>query len=112
LADAWKVIRSDSDDKRSFHVISIIRSVVLDLVVPVAAEMIETEAVGFRIDDVQEAGFKADKLRGIYLALEDGILHSLPEVETSLGGPAQAGFSGGRGGGDVVGDEDVHEFEI
>jgi hypothetical protein len=74
--------------------------------------MIEAEAVGFWVDDLEEAGFERDELRGIHLALENGGLDSLAVVEARLGSTPQAGFPGGSRGGDIVSDEDIHGFEI
>jgi len=62
-----------SNDKRSFHIITIIRAVVLDLVVPVAAEMVEAETVGFGIDDVEQASFEGHELRRIDLGRRAGL---------------------------------------
>jgi len=106
------VAASNSNHKRAIDVITLFGSVVLDLVVPVAAEMIETETVSLEIDDVEQAGFECYELRRIHLALEDRGLDALAVIKTSFGGPPQAGFPGRGGGGDVVGDEDIHGFEI
>jgi hypothetical protein len=91
--------------------------VVLDFVMPVATKMIETKAIRFWINDVEKLGFEGNELRGVNLALEDGILNTLAVVETGLGDPAESRFSRRRGGGNVVGGEDIHEdlklkFEI
>lgn len=42
-----KVNGQDLNDKRAVNVIAIFRAVMLDFVMPVAAEVIETEAIGF-----------------------------------------------------------------
>lgn len=96
-----------SDDKGSFDVVAFFGTVVFDFVVPVAAEVVEAEAIGLGVDDGEELGFELDELSGIYLALEDGVLDSLAEVEAGLRGTAETRFPGGSGGGDVVGDEEV-----
>ena len=41
----------NSDDKCSFDIVAIVRAVVLNFVMPVAAEVIETKAVGFGVND-------------------------------------------------------------
>jgi hypothetical protein len=56
-------------------------------VVPVAAKVIETEAVCFWIDDIEELGFEFDELSRIHFALEDGVLDALAVVETGFGDP-------------------------
>lgn len=101
-----------SNDKRSFDVIAILCAVVLDFVMPIAAEMIEPEAVCVQIDDVQQASLQCNELRGIHLALKNRVLDALTEVEARLGGPAQARLSSGSGGRNIVGNEDIHGFEI
>ena len=83
--------KRNSDDKRSFDVVSLICAVVLDFVMPVAAEVIETKAVSLGVDDAEQTGFQGDKLRGIDFTLEDGVLDALAEIEAGLGGAAQAG---------------------
>ena len=89
-----------------------VRPMMLDLVVPVAAEMVEAEAVGFQIDDVQQARFEGDELGGIHFALEDRGLDALAVVETGFGGAPQAGFAGGRDAGIVVGEEMGKDGEV
>ena len=98
----------ESENERAFNIISLFGAVMFDFVLPIGAEMIEAEAVGFGIDDVDEPVFEVDELGGIDLALEDGILDALAEVEAGFGGPSEAVFAGGGGGADVVGDEDIH----
>ena len=71
-----------------------------------------TKAVGFQIDDVQKTGFEADQLRRIHLAFEHGILNALTEIEAGFRRAAEAGFAGWSAGGNIVGDENIHTFEI
>jgi hypothetical protein len=101
-----------SNDKCSFDVVAIMGAVVFDFVMPVAAEMIETETVGVQVDDVEQPGFERDKLGRIHLALEDRVLDALAVIEAGLGGAAQAGFSGGGGGRHVIGDQDIHTIDV
>jgi hypothetical protein len=46
-----KIVRRASDDKRSVHIIAFLCAVMLDLVVPVATQVVETQAIGLRIND-------------------------------------------------------------
>lgn len=101
-----------SNDKRPFDIITIFRSVMLHFMMPVTAQMVEAQAVGFGIDNIQQSRFKGDKLCWIHFALEDGVLNPLAIVEASFGRAPQTGFSDGRAGRDIVSDEYIHEFEI
>jgi len=65
----------------------------LDFVVPVTAEVVEAETVGFRINDLEKPRFKGDQLGGIHLALEYRILDALPEIKAGLRCAAQAAMS-------------------
>jgi len=53
---------------------------VVDAMVPVGAKMIEPQTVSLQIDDFQEPTLQSDKLCGIHLALENGILNTLSVV--------------------------------
>jgi len=101
-----------SNNERSLDIVAGIGPMVLDLVLPIRAEVIEAQAVGFRVDDVKQAVFKHHELGRVHLALENGILHSLAIIETGLGSAAQAGLANRGCGGNIVSDEDVHENRI
>lgn len=107
-----KMVSESSNDKRSFHIVAVFCAMMLNLVMPIAAKMVKPETVGFRINDVEKAGLESNELGGIDLTLEDGVLDALAVVEAGLGGAPQPGLPGGRGGGDVVSDEDIHGFVI
>ena len=87
-----------SNDKRPLNIITLFRSVMLHFVVPVAAEVVKAQAVGFGIDNIQQSCFEGDKLGWVDFALEDGVLNPLAIVEASFGRAPQAGFPGGRDG--------------
>jgi len=48
-----------SQNQRPFNVISLFRAVMFNAMVPVGAEMIESEAVGFVVDNLKESGLKS-----------------------------------------------------
>jgi len=75
---------------------------------PVSAEVVKADRVLLRVHDRKELIFDFDELPGIYLALKDGVLHSLSIVEACLGYLAQPCPSSGCGGGDIVGDQGIH----
>jgi hypothetical protein len=56
----------------------------------------------------KEALLEKSELPGVHLALEYGVLHPLAEILAGLGHTAQAALASFGGGGDIVGDEDVH----
>ena len=88
-----KMNRQDLYDKRAVNVIAIFRAVMLDFVMPVAAEVIETEAIGFQIDDAEQARLECDELCGIDFAFKNRGLDALSVVETGFSGAPQAGFT-------------------
>jgi len=100
------------NDKCSFNVIAVIGTVVFDLVMPIAAQMIKTKAVGFQVNDFEQPRLQRNKLGGIHLALKDRILDPLAEIEASLGSAAQAGFPSGSGGRYIVSDQDIHGLGV
>ncbi len=81
----------------------------LDAVIPVFSEQINSQAVGLRIDDLEQAIAHSDELPGIDETLEDGVLHALAVIEACLGGLAKPSASGRRNSGDIVSDQDLHE---
>ena len=101
-----------SNNERSFDVVAGVGPMVLHLVLPIRAEVIEAQAVGLRIDDVKQAAFEHHELRRVNLALENRILHALAIIETGLGSAAQAGLANRGCGGNIVSDEDVHENDL
>lgn len=46
--------------KCSFDIVSIVRSMVFNFMMPIATEMIEAEAVGFWFDNGEEFGLEGD----------------------------------------------------
>ena len=85
---------------------------VVNAMVPVGAEMIETQTVGLRINDFQEPVLQGYELRGIHLALENGILNALAIIKACFGCSSQTGSTRRSGGGNIIGDENIHGFEI
>jgi hypothetical protein len=100
------------EDERAFDVVVIVLAVVLNLLLPVFSKMVDANTVGFLIDDGKEFPPKLNELRVIHLALEDGILNALAVVEAGFRNLAEAFLSGFCDGGNVVGEEDIHGFEI
>ena len=66
------------------------RAHVLDTSPPVGPEVIETQAVLPVIDLIDQTMLQDCPLRRVYDAFENGILHPLAEVFTSLGHPIEA----------------------
>jgi len=81
---------------------------VFDASLPVGTEVVETDAIFFRVDDVKEFIFAVGPLGGIDFHFEDGVLDTLSVVETGFGGVPQPAFSLGSCGGNIIGDEDIH----
>jgi len=81
---------------------------VLDAVAPATAEVVVAEAVLARVDLVLQAELQAGPLLRVDVALEDGALDALAEVEACLGDAAEAAPALGGGGGDVVADDNEH----
>ena len=96
------------DDQGAVEIEGRLGSDVLDTAFPVFAQEIVAEAVVGGIDERLEAVLELGPLSGVDLAFEDGVLDALAEVEAGLGHVAEAFVPVGRGGGDVVGDEDQH----
>ncbi len=98
------------DNERGFGVDAGFGTVVFDAVFPVVAEVIEAEAVGFEVGDLEEVVFKEDPLVVGEVAFEDGVLDALAVVEAGSGDLAKAFLSRGGCCADVVADEDEHVF--
>jgi hypothetical protein len=106
-ATAWGS-RGGSEDERSVDVVVIVFTVVLDLLLPVFSKMVDSDAVGFRVDDGKQLSSELHELGMIHFALEDGVLDALAVVEAGFRNLAEPLLSGFGDGGNVVGEEDVH----
>src|SRR5439155_16856242 len=77
---------------------------------PVAAEKIEAETVFDRIDDPKQARLERDELRGIDLAFEHGMLHTLTEAYACLGDAREPALARVRLRTDVIRHQDKHSI--
>ena len=80
--------------------------------IPVFSQQVDSHAVSLRVDNFEQPIAHGDELARIDQTLEDGILHTLPVVETSFGCLPQSSPSGRRNGGDIIGDQDLHTTEL
>jgi len=64
---------------------------VFNLLLPVFSEVIDSDAIGFGLNDGEKFISKLDELGWVYFALEDGILHTLPVIQTGLGDLSESG---------------------
>lgn len=78
----------------------------LDATAPVAAQEVAAKAVGRGMDKAKEPVLQFRPLRGIYIALEHGVLHTLTVIEACLRHPCESPTSLWRHGRDVVRHED------
>ena len=89
------------------------RPVMLYPLIPILPQHVNAQAVGLRINDLQEAIADGDQLTRIDQAFEDGVLHALAVIEARLGRLTKSPAAGRGDGGDVVGDKDLHaEVEL
>src|SRR5688572_18417403 len=79
-----------SNDEWALEVQRRLGAVMLEAALPVGAEIVEPQAVGLRVDDLQQAVLEFGELRRIELALEDRVLHALAAVQAGPGDLAQA----------------------
>jgi hypothetical protein len=101
------------EDERGVDVVIVVFPVVLNLLLPVFAKMIDSDAIGFHVDDGKQFCPELDEACVIDLAFENGVLDTLAVVEAGLGDLAEAFLAEFCDGGDVVGDQYVHlRFEI
>ena len=96
------------DDQGAIDIEGGLGSDVLDPLLPVVAQVVDAQAIGGGINNGFQPRGQGNELRRIQLAFEDGVLDSLPVVEAGLGGLPQSPCATCGGGGDIVGDEDVH----
>lgn len=101
---------AESNDHGSIHVERGFGAVVFHTPVPFSAEKIEPDGVGVEIDNIEDFSTELNKARGIHLAFENGVLDALAEIQAGLGSAAESALSAFGGGGDVVGDEDLHGY--
>ena len=71
--------------------------------IPIRPKVIESNGVGVWIQEIEELAFEFDALSGVDFTFKDGILDSLPVVESDFGSSSEATLSGFVFGGDVVG---------
>ena len=79
-----------------------------DAAVPIIAKEVEPDGVLFAIHKIEDFGSEGDELGLIDFAFEDGVLDALAVVEAEFGDAPQASRAALAGGGDIVGDEDLH----
>lgn len=79
-----------------------------DAVIPIFPQQIDAEAVGLRINDLEEASADIDELAGIKQAFEDRVLHTLTIIKARPGRAAKSAPARGSDGGDIVGNEHLH----
>ena len=106
-ATAWGS-RGSLEDEWAFDVVVIVFAVVLDLLLPVFSKMVDSDAVGFRVDDGKQLSSELHELGMIHLALEDGVLDALAVVEAGFRDLAEPLLPGFGDGGDIVGEQDIH----
>lgn len=91
---------------------------VLYSLVPHGAKVVKSKRILFFIDYFNQSLLHFHKLGRVDLALEDGKLNSLPIIKTDFGHASKTFGTALGGGGDIVGDENVHrvvgdlQFEI
>lgn len=73
-----------SNHKQAVRVNGRFGSDVFDSVFPIGSEEIETKAVLFGVDDLDKIVAERGPLLGSYGAFEDGVLHTLAEIQTFL----------------------------
>ena len=91
------------EDEWAFDVVIVVFAVVLNLVLPIFSKVIDPDAIRFRVDNGKKFAPEFDETRGIYFALEDGILDALAVVEAGFGDVTQALLSKFCDGRNVVG---------
>ena len=76
---------------------------VLNSVFPLIAELVEPEAVLFRLDQIDKLLLQMNVLFIVYGAFEDRILHSLPKVQTPLCNVSEPSLSSFVASSNIVG---------
>lgn len=110
-ATAWGS-RGRSEDEWAFDVVVIVFAVVLNLVLPIFSKMVDSNAVGFSVDNGKEFSPKLYELSVIHFAFEDGVLNALSVVEAGLGDVAQSFLTGFGDGRYIVGEQDIHFLKL
>ena len=101
------------EDERGVDIVIVVFPVVLNLLLPVFAKVIDSDAIRFRVDDGKKFCPELDEAGVIDLALEHGVLNALAVVKAGLGDLAEAFLAEFGDGGDVIGEQDIHlKFEI
>jgi hypothetical protein len=83
-------------------------SLVLDPPLPIAAEIIVSQAIVFWIDETLQPILALGPLAGIDFELKHGILHPLSEIQTRLGNMPQSLAAGWRDGAHIIGHKHIH----
>lgn len=83
-----------SDDEGALGVEGFFGTDMFDSRLPVCAEAIEAQAIGFRVDFIDEHLSEVCPLGGCDEALEDGVLHALAEVFAHLCDVLEASAAG------------------
>lgn len=81
---------------------------VFNAVDPIVSEVVYANAVGLLIYDMQKFCTHFNMLCWCNQAFKYGILNALSVIQADFGNLSKSPFSGGTGGGDIVGDQDVH----
>lgn len=108
-ANLWEPSgRTGSDDQGAGGVVAGLGAVVGDFFRVVVSQIVDAQAVLFRVHDGQKLCFQGAQLGSVHQAFEDAVLHSLSAVQALLGDAPQAAFSGCILGIDIVADEYKH----
>ena len=82
-ATAWGS-RGSLEDERAFDVVVIVFAVVLNLLLPIFSKMVDSDAVGFCVDDGKQFSAKLHELGMIHFTFENGVLNALAVVEAGF----------------------------
>ena len=79
---------------------------------PLVPEMVKAEGIVLRFYNPKEARLQCGKLRPVQLTLEDRVLHPLAVIEAGFCNPAQTPGSAFARGGNIVGDQYIHDGSL
>ena len=71
-------------DQRGVDVVIVVFPVVFNFLLPVFSKVVDSNAVGFDVDDRKKFGAELDKMGVIKFAFKDGVLDTLPVVEAGF----------------------------
>ena len=84
---------------------------VLHPAVPLRTEVVNSQAIRFRIDDREQSFAEGYQLCWIEQAFENRVLDTLTIIQTRFGHLAQPAFTAFARGGNVVSDEHLHRMQ-